>query len=82
MIIKIEDCTVTNTVAVEVGKLAALRKDAARYHWLLARIKAYDMDGPALLFSWPAGVAFNFGAPTDSIDAAMAGQGELVLHNV
>jgi hypothetical protein len=40
MIIKITDCTATNTEAVEVNELEALRKDAERYRYLRNRYPA------------------------------------------
>jgi hypothetical protein len=69
--LRLVDRCAKDTLAV-VRELLALRKEAERGRWLLLRLKAYDMDGPALLLSWPAGVEFNFGAPADSIDAAMS----------
>ena len=50
-----------------------------RYRWLLARLEAYDCDGPALVVSWPAGSAFAFDSPDVSIDAAMAATPAVVV---
>jgi len=55
----------------ERAELEALRKDVETFRWMLSRLKAYDIDGPELVFSWPYGVDFNFGAPIESIHAAM-----------
>ena len=67
---KICDCQPTAGRICE--GIVALSKDAERYRWLLDNLKAYECCGPALVVSWPAGIAFAFDRPSASIDTAMA----------